>query len=425
MLVGVGAGLMLFGFLAALAFQRWHVPDFLLLMLLGIAIGPGGFGLVGPRSAEAIDTVAGPFMAVAVAFILFEGGVRLPLRGMGGPFVLIVAHAVLVMGATVAATWWIGTRHFGLSGVGSLLFGAATIGPSASIIVSVAPRLRLEHRVQWAIVLESVLANVLAAAVVVALVQINAVEGGMSGTAVVLQTLAAVALALFVGVGWLQVVRRLETKTFLYMATLGIVLALYAVSTGFLGGSGTLAAFVFGVVMGNRRVFDPSSWGKEGFTGHVPWDDDLGRFHEEVTFFIRTFFFLYLGFLFEVQGGFRGPLLFAVALALVYFLARWPSTALLARVWRLPKRERRMMNVALARGLTDAVLVLYGVEVGLVAAAEGRFLTDAILVLLLVTAIATGALIMLTERLAARRAEPEGERVPFTPELDLPGRARE
>lgn len=419
-LVGLGAGLLLFGFVAALAFQRWHVPDFLVLILLGVAIGPGGLHLAGPEHEAAIAAIAPTFMAVAVALILFEGGVRLPLRGMSKPFPRILVHAFAIMAVTLVATWWIGTRLFDVSTNAALLFGAATIGPSASIVVSVAPRLRLEPRVEWTVVAESVLSNVVSAVIVVGLVQFSAAEAALGGGNVLVSTTLTVLVALLVGAAWLQVTRRLSNTTFLYAATLGVALALYAIGSGLLDGSGALAAFVFGVVMGNRDVFDPVAWRKPAT---VAWDADLGRFHDETTFLVRTFLFVYLGFLFEVTGAVSRPLAFAVVLTVVYYAVRLPSTAALARSWDLPPRERRLLNAPLARGLTDAVLILYGIEAGLVAAAEASFLTDALVLLLIVSASATGVLIFVSERRARREAQDaEEERVSLTP--DIPARFR-
>jgi hypothetical protein len=76
------------------------------------------------------------------------------------------------------------------------------------------------------------------------------------------------------------------------MVTLGVVLVVTA-TVDFLGGSGPIAILLFGIVLGN--------------CGEIPFlsgpaacgviEETIKFFHGEVTFFIRTFFFVYIGML--------------------------------------------------------------------------------------------------------------------------------
>lgn len=400
LLVGVGAALLLTGFAAALAFERWRFPDFLLLLAMGIVAGPGGLDLIGSQYGEAIHAIAPVFTAVAVSLLLFEGGIRLPIRGVGRSMLLSAGHATLAMALTLAVATFAAGVFLGLSIPAALLFAVATIGPSGSVVMAFAPRLKLDPRAESALVTEGVLANV-AAALGVALIVQTSGAGAVSDASRVLVGVAFSALLAFgVGLVWLRLTRRFQERGLLYMATVGVLLALYAGATGLLGGSGAIAAFVFGFIMGNRDVFDP---GARGHAASLARDASFARFHDEVTFLIRTFFFLYLGFLFTPTEIVR-PLFFAAIVCAIYLASRVPMALAFARSWRLPTRDAAIVGATVSRGLTDAVLVLYGVEAGVVTVAEGEILTDAILLLVVVSALVTGALIWAIERKARGEA---------------------
>lgn len=402
MFVGFGAGLILLGFLAYLAFERWRVPDFMFLILLGVLIGPAGADLVSPSTRVAIDGLAPLFTAVAVAFLLFEGGVRLPLRGLGRPVALILVHTAVVATISSALAWLVLTRVFHLSSLGALVLAAATIGPSASIVLSFAPRLRLDARARSTVLLEGVVANVLSFLVIAVLAQVyGTAAGGQEPTRVVAGAGIAVLAAVTAGLGWLRVTRRLQGTGAVHTATLGVVLALYALANGPMGGHGAIAAFAFGLVLGNRNLFDRAAGAVPATEAH---DTDLARFHGEVTFFIRTFFFVYLGLLFDPRGLQAAPLLVGAALTAIFLAARYPTASLLGRAWRLPRSDVRVVRGTVARGLSDAVVVVYGIQVGLVAPAEGGLLTSSLLVLVMLSAAVTALLVLLAER--ARAAAP-------------------
>ena len=57
---------------------RLHMPAILLLLFTGIALGRAGTGLLDPDLV--FGELRGPFISLAVALVLFEGGLSLHLR---------------------------------------------------------------------------------------------------------------------------------------------------------------------------------------------------------------------------------------------------------------------------------------------------------------------------------------------------------
>jgi cell volume regulation protein A len=79
------------------------------------------------------------------------------------------------------------------------------------------------------------------------------------------------------------------------MVTLATLLLVYSLNS-FVGGSGAIAALVFGLVVGNRNTI-------LRLTGTKVRIETAGEkvhsFHDEITFFIRSFFFVFLGIIFS------------------------------------------------------------------------------------------------------------------------------
>src|SRR3990170_509378 len=105
----LGASILIaIGFLAAQVFERFRLPDFVLLIGVGIVLGSGVLPL-GAWSPAPLLVAGQPFLlSVAIAFILFEGGLALHLRGVGRTWGLAALHTVLAMVLSVAGAWLAG-----------------------------------------------------------------------------------------------------------------------------------------------------------------------------------------------------------------------------------------------------------------------------------------------------------------------------
>src|SRR5688500_13025265 len=100
-LVAVGV-LILAGFLAHLGFKKWRLPDVLLLIALGVVLGPAT-GFVDVELFTSISPLVG---TIAIMVILFDGGLEVRLselkhgaaKGTGLAFLVFSATAVLCAG---------------------------------------------------------------------------------------------------------------------------------------------------------------------------------------------------------------------------------------------------------------------------------------------------------------------------------------
>ena len=388
----VGGTLLLVGFAASLLFERFRVPDFFMLLLLGVVLGHVPVEPFGPGLLTALGPVLPAFTALTLTFIMFEGGLTLSLRDAGKGTGVLVTHILGAMAVTMALTWLIATQVLGLSSTTGLVLAAAFSGPSATIVLSFAPHLRLSPNALNVILYEGVLGNIAAAVVVLFVIRTPGQEAGGALISFLSSTALGAAAAFLLGIGWRLSLRRLPQARFLYIATIAWAIVVYAVGDGIIGQSGAIAAFVLGIVLAYHR---PST--AQAAAGPGP-AEGLRAFQAEITFVMRTFFFVYLGLTMTFDRFSVGALFGAVLLTAGFVVARAPTTFLVRRAIHLTGRETRVLLGTVGRGLTDVVLVLLAVESGVLPAVEADFLVGMLPLIILVAAITCAGLLAWAER---------------------------
>jgi len=417
----IAGTLLLVGFAASLVFQRYRVPDFILLMFLGVVLALVPFAPFGPGLLGSLAPVLPLFTQLTIAFILFEGGLSLRLRESGRSVPAIVAHSIGAMALTAGLIWLALTRLFGLSDPTSLVFAIAFAGPSASVALSFAPRMHLDLRAESAIVLEGVLTNVIAVIGVLLVLEWYGAPGSFFFLPYLAQVGEAVALGAIFGVGWGRVVDRLAQRRFVYIATLAIAIVVYAAAQGFLGQNGALAVFVLGIAIGAERKSRSASAAASG-TPAPPSTEDMLReltrfveatdgarhangsaapssahtlrsFQSEITFALRTFFFIYLGLLLVSEWGGTGPLFAALVIVGAFLLGRLPTSAALGWGLVLYPRDTRAVFASMARGMTDVVLFLFAAQAAILPTSDVSFVLGIVPIVVLLAAFISAALV--------------------------------
>ena len=250
----VGIGLTLLGG-AALTWlaERWHVPDIVLFLLLGVTLGPALLDVV--RPAELPQLAQGAVL-LGAAYLLFEGGRSLDakeLRSTWRGTLLLATVGVLITAGVVA---FAGHLAFGLALRPSLLLGAVLAPTDPAAIVPILTALPVARRLEALLVAESAANDATGAALAAVL------AGGGQAVAAGLGSLLW-ALVLGMAVGGLAgtalhlVERRLRgpQHSLRPLLALAAMIASYALATA-IAASGFLAAFVAGLLAGrsHRRL---------------------------------------------------------------------------------------------------------------------------------------------------------------------------
>lgn len=405
----ISALIILIGFLANYLFHKTGLPDILILIFLGVVFGP----ILGVFNPSAILSFAPYISALALAYILFDGGIGLNIRKVifNSPRALLLAvlgfiFSVLGVGALMVAIFHVPLIY-------GLLFGSVFGGSSSVAVVSLASKIKISEKSSTTLILESAITDILC--VVISLSILGVIVTGQAnvvviGLGIAEEFLIGAVIGLVLGFVWLFMLKIVASIPFSYMLTLGIVLLGYALSES-LGGSGALCALLFGLILGNERgllkLFRQSGY-NNGNTEKINLfvTRGLKRFEAEVAFLIRTFFFVFLGIIVSISS--LDILLYGIVLSLILLATRfgavWITTLKSSMV-----KERRIMTAVLTRGLAAAVLATLPAQYGLLY--SDLFVGLAVVIIVSTAAIATVGSMLLTHK----KSKPEKSNLELRP----------
>jgi cell volume regulation protein A len=325
--------------------SRWtRVPDIIVLLVIGVLLGPV-FHLADPARLQTMTRILG---MLALMLILFEGGLGLRLKealrySPGGILLAFVSYGLTVGLVAVVARY---TLH--LTWPDGFLLGGVLGSTSAAVVLPAIQQMDVPDAVKITLTLESSLGEIVAVLTVGTLVNLSSnvpiVEGLITGFGH--HILVDVTLGIAVGVIWSKIWPLVAKQQFSNALNLGTVLGVFAVGR-LAGGSGLLAELVFGLTLANMpRSFSAARQGER-----------MLAFHSELTFLVRSFFFVLLGMMAQtVDRKFIIPIV-GILMALV--LARY--VAVRATSWAvrdITKADTELLILMFPRGLITAVLAL-------------------------------------------------------------------
>lgn len=234
---------------------RLGLPSILLLLVLGIVAGPVT-GFVQPD--RLLGPLLFPVVSLAVAIILFEGGLSLSLkefRAVGGIVLrLVTLGAMISFGLVAAAAHLI----LDLSWELAILLGAVLVVTGPTVIIPMLRQIRptgLSGRVlKW----EGIVIDPLGAILAVLVFQAIVYTGGAPATVIALTlfktVLVGTAIGIFAAFAMIMLIKHDQIPDFLQNpVALMLVVAIFTASNLLQTESGLLAVTVMGFAMANQK----------------------------------------------------------------------------------------------------------------------------------------------------------------------------
>jgi potassium/hydrogen antiporter len=341
---GLPAALLIVAFAANRLSKLTRVPDIIVLLMIGITVGPV-LHWVNAETFQGAVRILGTF---ALVLILFEGGLELRLRKAMRYFPAGLLLVVLSFGLSLALIAVTGRLLLHLQWVDCLLLGAALGCTSGTIVIPALQQIDTPEAVKITLTIESALGEVIAVLLVGSLLNAEGTGSLITGLASNFSHHIIVSLLLGFGAGalWSQVWPRIAGAPNGNILNLGVVMAVYAAGD-YLHGSGLLTVLIFGVTLANLPR-----------TPHMTRQGArLLAFHAEFSFLVRSFFFVLLGVVAEfIDRRYIVPIIGILA-ALV--AARWVAVQGSRWVVRdVERQDTELLFWMLPRGLVTAVLAL-------------------------------------------------------------------
>ncbi|MFD2517342.1 cation:proton antiporter [Salinimicrobium flavum] len=265
------AGLVILGIFAQWVAWKTKTPAILPLILIGLVVGPVST-LISDDGTKWLEPIWNGtegvfpgeslfyFVSLAIAVILFEGGLTLrrsEVANIGPVIVKLISVGVIVtfLGAGLAA-------HFiyGFTWQISFLFSSLIIVTGPTVISPILRNIPLKKDISSILKWEGILIDPIGALIAVLMYEFIRVEGGQDFTRTALIEFGKILLFgftfgfTFAHILALLIKRNIIPHYLLNVFTLATVLGVFVLADIFAHESGLLAVVVMGMVMGNKKL---------------------------------------------------------------------------------------------------------------------------------------------------------------------------
>jgi len=380
-------------------FTRTKIPDVLILLCIGLLLGPLT-GLVDP--AKSMGDVAPVFTTLTLVIILFEGGLGLNLKTLGRSLVGATGLTVWSFIATLAIVGPIAHFAMGMTWLQSMILASTLGGTSSAVVIPVVKHLALGEKAKTILTLESALSDVLV--IVVSLTLLGALEGGeiLIGRlfgGMVASFLIAGLLGCVAGLFWSLALHWLHGLKKSIFTTPAFVLVVYGIVES-LGFSGAIAALLMGITLGNVGALPRSLVKSRKDMFENPTETEFAVF-EEVAFLLKTLFFVYIGISIKLDD--TTLIIAGLGIAASLLLLRVPVVhASLIPSASFSRFEAAISGAMNPKGLAAAVAASIPLhremQLGKEGAFAGKQIQLTVFAVVLFTIVATSLLVFLIER---------------------------
>ncbi len=350
-------------------FDRTKIPNVLLLLLIGIIIGP----VSGIITQDFFGGLGQVFTTITLIIILFESGASLKIgiikKTLAPSLMLTVINFIITVTIAVGVV----TALTPLNIVEASFVGAIIGGTSSAVVIPMVRQLRLSEKGSSLLILESALSDVLC--LVVGLALLDGISEGMVSIGNILSNmwkgfLFALLLGLAAGVAWSVFIRSMRSLKNSMFTTLAFTFVLYGL-VEYLSFNGGISVLSFGIVLGNiDGLNDRPLFRKLEFKQVSGVNENERNFFSEIVFVMQTYFFVYVGISLQF-GSFK---IYSIGLVLILLImASRPFIIKLFTRKDHSAAEVAIMSVMTPKGLVPAILASLPLQMGL---ADGEVIMD-------------------------------------------------
>jgi cell volume regulation protein A len=383
----VGGLIIVLGFVTEYLFRKTGVSNIIFLLFFGLFLA----STIGIAERGILVTAAPLFSIVALIIILIDGGLSInlydALRGSFRATLLAVVGFIFSM-LTVAA---IALFLFDWNLAYGLLLGSI-VGPTGSVVViTLVNRLKMDSSISTVLKLETAMNDVIA--IVVALALLNSLVLGGIGAPLILRDVIAKfsiggMIGLMGGVFWYLALEKLRGQQFSYMLTLAVAFIVFSAVEN-VGGSGPVSVLFLGLALGNEESI---SYILKKEKRDIVFDSTMKGFHSEISFFVQTFFFVYLGLIVSISDYMN--VVYGIMISIALVVARLAAVGA-CTIRSTLKKNRGFIALMLPKGLSTAVMAVFVISYASkypdrISASIAQTISDITFVVIVVTiAIAT------------------------------------
>lgn len=371
----LSSALILLGILSSKLSARLGLPMLVLFLIVGMLAGEEGLGRIVFNSPEAAHAVG----TLALALILFDGGLQTPMSSIQRVWKPATSLATIGVLFTAALTGAAASMILPITMLEGLLIGAIVGSTDAAAVFSLLRNagINLNTRVKSTLEVESASNDPMAIFLTIGLLEVivNQKEMGWNLAQLFFLQMGGGAIAgLAVGYLTVKLVNRINLQaTGLYPVLVASCGLLSFGVAAYFGGSGFLAVFICGVMIGNQRfVFQRTTF----------------LFHDGLAWLSQITMFVMLGLLINPHGLLEVWIEGLAIAAVLLFIARPLAVAPLLALFRFNPKEIALMSWVGLRGSVPIILAIFPLLYGLPGA---EMIFNAIFFVVLISATLQGS----------------------------------
>lgn len=281
---------LLAGAVAALVAKRLGWPDIVLFLLIGLGLGPDALGVIDLQVGSVLNQF---ILLFGASYILFDGGLTLRLPVLKKVMVSLILMATVGVVITGLVTGYAAHTMLGLALPVALLLGFTLAPTDPAALVPVFKTVKVRPKVAQTAMSESAFNDATGAIMTLALagVALGTSEFHLGATVGSVAKESFIGLAVGGVVGYLAAAL-IGHKDYAFLkdhtpiVTLMLVLGAYLAALS-LHGSGFMAVFIAGLMLGNNELF--------GFSVDHIDEEKLHQYVETTGLIFRMFIFILLG----------------------------------------------------------------------------------------------------------------------------------
>ncbi len=371
----------LIGFVGNIMYKRTKIPESVFLIVTGIIVGP----VLHLIDGQFFMDNASFLMNIALIVILLDSGLTINFSRIVKNVPLAFLFTIIVMMTTAALIAAITHLFFGWPWINGIFLGILGSGTELITVSHLIDKLKIGENTKSLLVLESVLNDITlisAITIFLSIVTLQAAETPVLRIVIDKLFISAI-IGLFFAMGWIYTfLTHIHNNPLGYVFTLGGAFFLYSFTelTKF---NGAIAVITFAICLGNypsllTLMKNPSKF--------EPVEKDIvivRDMNSQISFIIRTLFFVFLGLVFDFNAIRIEVIIFVIIISIVEILSRYMSARAIAFIKPEFKESVPIITAIVASGFTSVLLTFIALDAGI----EIPYLREIVLLLVMITTL--------------------------------------
>ena len=343
-------------YVSGLFYVKTKVPDIVWAILFGIILGP----ILGLFEKDLFTSLSALMSTVALIIILLDAGINLNITllkeaTVKASLLSSVTILAVMFSVGISLSFLVPSSFTLLEGmlVGSMIGGTSTIAVYGILngLEKIFTNIESSRTI---LTLESVISDPICIIASITLIKIIMTPETSLTTSVLdmisIFILSSV-LGFSIGIFWSEVLQMLRGRPLTYIMTIALLSPIYIVTNRVIGeGGGPIAVLIFGLIISNYNLVMT----KLNVKRQVEIDIlKIREFHEEITFFIKSFFFVYVGLIATLSVDY---LLIGLGILALILILRYAIVSTLGKILKFTQTEKVLTRIIYASGLPAFVM---------------------------------------------------------------------